>query len=287
MEHEDRPLVGRQPAEPAFEQVPVGHAEELVRRRRSVDRQHPEVRGPSTLARRLGDADVDEEALEPRIEAVRIAESPQVTPGDHQRILEGILGPIDVAEDPLGDREQPVTPVADQVDDTPPDPRPAPTRRDHDPRITAPRRRPSGAPSDSTGRIAGRNVHSLVRYPPVVHGNRLDGGILPCTNGSCSPTWRASSCSSWPTARRRSRRSRCARCATADVVAGYLTMSAAGDPGGLRRAARPAHRRRRSGDRQRLLAATVGVGLGDRPDRGHRGDVRGRRTATTTGYASC
>ena len=54
-------------------------------------------------------------------------------------------------------------------------------------------------------------------------------------------------------------------------------MSAQATPGGLCRAACPAHRRRGCGDRQRLLAAAVGVGLGDRPDRAHRGDVRGRR----------
>ena len=116
VEHEDRPLFGRQPAEPAFQQVPVGHGEQLIGSGRSVDRQDPKVRGSATLARRMGDADVDEEALEPRIEAVRIAEAPKVTPGDHQRVLEGILGPIDVAEDPLGGREEAVLASADQVD---------------------------------------------------------------------------------------------------------------------------------------------------------------------------
>src|SRR4051794_4997829 len=117
MEHEDRPLVGRQAAEPAVELVPVADGKQVVACGRTViDRQHSEVRGPSTLTRRLGDADIDQQALEPRIESVRIAEPLQVTPGDHQRILEGILGPIDVAQDPLGDGEQPVGPNADQVD---------------------------------------------------------------------------------------------------------------------------------------------------------------------------
>ena len=117
MEHEDGPLFGRQPAEPAFEQVPVGDVEEVVGRGRSVrPAATRRFADPAALARRLGDADVDEEALEPRVEAVRIAEAPQVTPGDHQRVLQGILGPIDVAEDPLGDREEPVVANADQVD---------------------------------------------------------------------------------------------------------------------------------------------------------------------------
>jgi len=53
MEHEQRPLFGRQPPEPAFELVPVGEGEQVIGRGRSVDRQHPQVRGPTPLARRL------------------------------------------------------------------------------------------------------------------------------------------------------------------------------------------------------------------------------------------
>ena len=71
---------------------------------------------PTALARRLGDADVDEQPLEPGIESVRIAEAAQVTPGDHQRVLQRVLGPIDIAEDPLGDREESVASNADQID---------------------------------------------------------------------------------------------------------------------------------------------------------------------------
>ena len=65
----------------------------------------------------MRDAHVREQPLGPRVESVRIAEVGQVTPGDHQRVLHGILGPIDVAEDPVGDREQPVAARADQVDE--------------------------------------------------------------------------------------------------------------------------------------------------------------------------
>ena len=41
----------------------------------------------------------------------------EVTPGDHQRILQGVLGPIDVAEDPVREREEPVAGRADEVDE--------------------------------------------------------------------------------------------------------------------------------------------------------------------------
>ena len=115
MQHEDRPLIGRQPTEPAFELVPIGEGEQVVGGGRSVDRQHPKVHGAATLTRRLADTHVDEESAKRRIEAVRIAEPTQVTPGDHQRVLEGVLGPIDIAEDLEGDPEQPLRARADQV----------------------------------------------------------------------------------------------------------------------------------------------------------------------------
>ena len=116
VQREHDALVGRQAPEPAFELVPVGDREVFVGRgpvrRSAAPGGWPRAPFPA----RLADADVDQEPLEPRVEPVRIAECPQVTPGDHQRILEGILGPIDVAEDPLCDREQPIGTGTDQVD---------------------------------------------------------------------------------------------------------------------------------------------------------------------------
>jgi hypothetical protein len=55
--------------------------------------------------------------VHPRVEAVRIAERPEVAPGDHQRILQSVLGPIDIAEDPVREREEPVAGRADEVDE--------------------------------------------------------------------------------------------------------------------------------------------------------------------------
>ena len=80
----------------------------LVGSGRSVDRQDPDVRVPGARAARFRVARVDEKALQPGVEAVRIAEAGQLTPGDHQRLLHGVLGPSDVPEDPLGDRHEPV-----------------------------------------------------------------------------------------------------------------------------------------------------------------------------------
>jgi len=116
VEREDGPLLGWQPTESAFELIPDDHIQQLVGCRRPFDRQNPQVDDPTSLARRLDDADMDEEPMQPRVESIRIAEPTQIAPGDHQCVLQGILGSIDVAEDPLRDREKAVGAGADQVD---------------------------------------------------------------------------------------------------------------------------------------------------------------------------
>jgi hypothetical protein len=52
--------------------------------------------------------------VEPRLESVRIPEPGQLLPGDHQRLLHGVLGPIDVAQDPVGNRVEAVGVNPDQ-----------------------------------------------------------------------------------------------------------------------------------------------------------------------------
>jgi len=49
---------------------------------------------------------MDEQAVDPGVESVRIAKSRQFTPGDHQRLLYGIFGSTNVPEDPVGNRKE-------------------------------------------------------------------------------------------------------------------------------------------------------------------------------------
>ena len=114
--YEDRAFVRRQPAEPAVELIAIGDAEELVRGRDPVHREDVKIGHPAALARRLGDAYMRKQTVQPRVESVRIAEARKVTPGDHQRVLQGIFGPIHVPEDPVRDREESVAAQLDQVD---------------------------------------------------------------------------------------------------------------------------------------------------------------------------
>src|SRR4051812_14709161 len=107
-EDEDRSLFDRQSPEGAIEQISIVERERLVGSSRSVDRKDSNVGVPRSRAACLGIAGVDQEALQPGVETVRIAEARQLTPGDHQRLLYGVLGPSDVPQDPSGDPHQPV-----------------------------------------------------------------------------------------------------------------------------------------------------------------------------------
>ena len=117
VEHEEGPFVGRESPEGAVQLVAVGHAEEVIRGGWTVARQDVQVCDAATLARRLADAHVGQDTVEPAAEPVRIAEARQVTPGDHQRVLQRILGPVDVTKDPMRDREEAVAVQPNQVDE--------------------------------------------------------------------------------------------------------------------------------------------------------------------------
>jgi len=114
-EHEQCPLLWVKSAEATLELIPVGDAQKRVVKPGKIGREQEQVGGGLAIPDRGGDAGTDDKAVHPRVEPGRIAEAPQVTPGDHQRILEGILGPIDIADDPLRDRIQPVDARTDEV----------------------------------------------------------------------------------------------------------------------------------------------------------------------------
>jgi len=114
-QHEDRTLFRLQSAERAVDDVTIDDTRELVACDVIGELEDLEPGVPATVSPRVLDAHVREHALEPEVEPVRIAEVRQVTPGDHQRVLQGILGPVDITEDPSGDREQAIDARAHQV----------------------------------------------------------------------------------------------------------------------------------------------------------------------------
>ena len=104
--------------------------------------------------------------MDPGIEPVRIAEARQVTPGDHQRVLQGILGPVDIPKDPVRDREQAVatrTTRSMKADWSPCCA--ASTRSRSTPNRSG---RPSGTPSDTLGGRDRPSVGNLLACAGVV-----------------------------------------------------------------------------------------------------------------------
>ncbi len=63
----------------------------------------------------VGEAGPDDKAMEPGVEAFRVAQPGQVAPGGHERILERVFCPLHIAEDLLGEREEAVAADPDQV----------------------------------------------------------------------------------------------------------------------------------------------------------------------------
>ena len=96
---EDRPLIGRQVTEAALELIPLGDGALAIRRGHGLasDTDLGEVPRPVPL--RGSVAGVDEQAMQPAIEPIRIAQGPEIAPRQEQRILDGVRGQILVAQD--------------------------------------------------------------------------------------------------------------------------------------------------------------------------------------------
>src|SRR4051812_28717100 len=75
MQHEDRPLLRRQPPEPTLDLVAIGDLAGSIPDLGSGGRQEPDVRPPVPPQTGFRVAGIHEEAVEPGVEPVRIAEA--------------------------------------------------------------------------------------------------------------------------------------------------------------------------------------------------------------------
>ena len=106
---EDRALFRPQSPEPTFEKVAPSHCLSGVGGHRFDGdiEGHQVDRGPACRAREL-ETDADQDARRPGLEPVGLAQVRQFPPRDDERPLDGVVGEIDVAEDPSRDPEQAV-----------------------------------------------------------------------------------------------------------------------------------------------------------------------------------
>ena len=105
VEDEDGALLNGEPPEGPLEQVAVIHGQVVVGAVRARDGKDPRGLGPPLATPGLGIARVGEDAVEPRFEAGWVAQASELGPGRDQGGLDGVLGQVDVAEDPHRDRQ--------------------------------------------------------------------------------------------------------------------------------------------------------------------------------------
>ena len=103
MQDEDRPLVDRQAPEGALQLVAVGDDGRFVRGGRPVNGQDSDVGRPLTSPLRFVVAGMDEDPVEPGLEAVRFTQVRKPAPGEDQGVLQRVLGETRVAQDPMSD----------------------------------------------------------------------------------------------------------------------------------------------------------------------------------------
>jgi hypothetical protein len=112
VEDEDRSLLEGEPPEAPLELVAVVDGQDSGRLRLYVDVEDPKVGGPSTAAPGLGVALVGQDSVEPGLEAFGIPQGPHLSPRHDERGLDGVLGEIGVAQDPVRNRQAPVADLA-------------------------------------------------------------------------------------------------------------------------------------------------------------------------------
>src|SRR5262249_48615423 len=115
MEDEDGPLLGVEAAKAAFDLIAVRKADARVRHH-SVEWPDTSLDGRSPPPRAcFAIAGADQEATQPRLEAIWIPQRREVAPGADQRFLGCVLGAFLVTEDQAGNDKEPADQVACQL----------------------------------------------------------------------------------------------------------------------------------------------------------------------------
>ena len=101
------PRLRLEAAEAALELVAVVADGHTVVDRRCVNRSQFDIDAMPPEPARLIDTGADEQPMEPGVETIGAAQRGQVTPGSDERLLDGILGLVGIAQDEPGGSVQP------------------------------------------------------------------------------------------------------------------------------------------------------------------------------------
>ena len=104
MQDDQGALLRVEASEASLERIALVHGDRAVPDRGMVDGCQLDLERMSTVPARLVHAGVDEETMQPRVEALGVAERRQVAPGAHERLLGGVLAAFRVAQDEARER---------------------------------------------------------------------------------------------------------------------------------------------------------------------------------------
>ena len=119
MQDEHRSLIDVEASEAAFEFIAIGEIDARIenpRRLRHRERLEPNLGAPpAAVPARFAIARMDEQPVEPGLEAIGIAQAVEASPGGHEGLLRSVLGSAVVAEDQSGGDVEPADRDARQL----------------------------------------------------------------------------------------------------------------------------------------------------------------------------
>ena len=106
VQDEDRALLDGESGEGALQFISVDDPVGRVGRRRPVDGQDPNRGAPLPGSPRLVVTGMDEDPMDPGLEAIGLTQARELPPGQDEGVLQRVLGEGLVAQDPLSDSEE-------------------------------------------------------------------------------------------------------------------------------------------------------------------------------------
>ena len=104
VQDDDEALILVEPPEPASDLVTGDRGDRVVGLRWQVDLGELDLDDPTPVPPQLVVAGTDEQAVEPRLESIGVAEPWQIPPGADEGFLDGVLRPLGIADDEPGGR---------------------------------------------------------------------------------------------------------------------------------------------------------------------------------------
>ena len=104
VQNEDGPLIERDAAKRPFQLVAVRQGAARIRARRVSDVENPDVCRELPAPTGFVVAGVDEDSMDPRLEVLRLPQVRDPAPGEHESVLQRVLGQTRVAQDPVSHR---------------------------------------------------------------------------------------------------------------------------------------------------------------------------------------